>query len=39
MMVQLLERGEQRLVEAVDAGTIPISIAIEIARADDEAIQ
>lgn len=39
MMVQLLERGEQRLVEAVDAGTIPISIAIEIARADDEAIR
>jgi len=39
MMGQLLERGEQRLVEAVDVGTIPISIAIEIARADDEAIQ
>lgn len=39
MMVQLIERGEQRLVEAVDAGTIPISVAIEIARADDETIQ
>jgi ParB family chromosome partitioning protein len=39
MMAQLIERGEQRLVEAVDAGTIPISVAIEIARADDETIQ
>jgi ParB family chromosome partitioning protein len=39
MMAQLIERGEQRLVEAVDAGTIPISVAIEIARADDEVIQ
>ena len=39
MMAQLIERGEQRLVEAVDAGTIPISVAIEIARADNETIQ
>lgn len=39
MMGQLIERGEQRLIEAVDAGTIPISVAIEIVRADDETIQ
>ena len=39
MMAQLIEKGEQRLVEAVDVGTIPISVAIEIARADDESIQ
>jgi ParB family chromosome partitioning protein len=39
MMAQLIERGEQRLIEAVDAGTIPISVAIEIARADDETVQ
>lgn len=39
MMATLIEKGEQRLVEAVDTGTIPISVAIEIARADDEAIQ
>lgn len=39
MMGTLVEKGEQRLVEAVDTGTIPISVAIEIARADDEAIQ
>lgn len=39
MIAQLIERGEQRLVEAVDSGTIPISVAIEIARADNETIQ
>lgn len=39
MMATLIEKGEQRLVEAVDTGTIPISVAIEIARADDESIQ
>lgn len=39
MMALLIEKGEQRLIEAVDAGTIPISVAIEIARADDETIQ
>lgn len=39
MMALLIEKGEQRLVEAVDAGTIPISVAIEIVRADDEKIQ
>lgn len=39
MMATLIEKGEQRLVEAVDNGTIPISVAIEIARADDETIQ
>lgn len=39
MMASLIEKGEQRLIEAVDAGTIPISVAIEIARTDDEAIQ
>ncbi len=39
MMATLIEKGEQRLIEAVDVGTIPISVAIEIARADDETIQ
>lgn len=39
MMATLIEKGEQRLIEAVDVGTIPISVAIEIARADDESIQ
>jgi ParB family chromosome partitioning protein len=39
MMALLIEKGEHRLVEAVDVGTIPISVAIEIAKADDETIQ
>ena len=39
MIANLIERGEQRLVEAVDAGTIPITVAIEISRADDETVQ
>jgi ParB family transcriptional regulator, chromosome partitioning protein len=32
-IVNLLERGEQRLVAAVETGLIPITFAIEIARA------
>ncbi|SEG81365.1 ParB/RepB/Spo0J family partition protein [Bosea lathyri] len=39
MMATLIEKGEDRLVEAVDSGTIPISVAMEIARADDGNIQ
>ncbi|GGC95023.1 plasmid partitioning protein RepB C-terminal domain-containing protein [Chelatococcus reniformis] len=39
MMAQLIERGEQRLVRAVEAGTIPISVAIEIARSDSQNVQ
>lgn len=39
MMAMLIEKGEQRLVEAVDTGMIPISVAIEIAKADGESIQ
>lgn len=39
MMAMLIEKGEQRLIEAVDTGMIPISVAIEIAKADDESIQ
>lgn len=39
MIVNLLDRGEERLLEAVDTGVMPISLAIEIARADDEGVQ
>lgn len=39
MIVGLLERGEERLVSAVEAGLIPLSLAIEIARSDDEGAQ
>ena len=35
----LLERGEQRLLRAVEAGTLPVSIAIEIADAADADVQ
>jgi ParB family chromosome partitioning protein len=39
MIAGLLERGEGRLVSAVEAGLIPITLAIEIAKADDEGAQ
>jgi ParB family transcriptional regulator, chromosome partitioning protein len=34
MVVQLIERGEERLLSAVETGLIPISLAVEIARAE-----
>ena len=39
MIVTLLERGEERLVVAVETGLIPISFAVEIARADHAEVQ
>jgi ParB family chromosome partitioning protein len=39
MIVQLLEKGEERLVAAVETGLIPISFAIDIARSDSASIQ
>jgi ParB family chromosome partitioning protein len=39
MIAGLLERGEERLVAAVETGLIPLNLAIEIARADDEGAQ
>lgn len=36
---QLLEKGEQRLLHAVEAGQIPISVAVEIAGSDDHGVQ
>lgn len=39
MIVTLLERGEERLVAAVESGLIPISFAIEIARAETSEAQ
>jgi ParB family chromosome partitioning protein len=35
----LIERGEQRLLLAVESRTIPLSVAVEIAEADDHSIQ
>ena len=36
---RLIEQGEERLLQAVEAGQIPISIAVEIAQSDDAGIQ
>lgn len=36
---KLLERGERRLVAAVEAGYLPISVALEICEADDQGVQ
>lgn len=38
-IVALLERGEERLLTAVETGLIPVSFAIDIARADDAEVQ
>ncbi len=39
MLLRLLDHGEERLVRAVERGDIPIAVAVEIAAADDKAIQ
>ena len=39
MIVVLLSKGEERLVAAVETGLIPISFAIDIARADHSEVQ
>jgi ParB family chromosome partitioning protein len=39
MIVVLLSNGEERLVSAVETGLIPISFAIDIARADHSEVQ
>lgn len=38
-IVRLLKKGEERLLQAVEKGQIPISIAITIASAEDEDVQ
>ncbi|NRP21722.1 Chromosome-partitioning protein Spo0J [Ensifer adhaerens] len=38
-VVHLLEKGEERLLRAVDAGQIPFTVALEIADADDHDVQ
>lgn len=39
MVVSLLERGEERLLAAVETGLIPVTMAIEVARAETEEAQ
>lgn len=38
-VARLFERGEQRLLQSVENGTIPVSVAVEIAEADDHEVQ
>jgi len=38
-VIRLLETSEHRLLRAVEAGQIPVSIAVEIAGADDAGVQ
>jgi ParB family chromosome partitioning protein len=39
MISQLLEKGEERLVTAVEVGLLPLNMAIEIAKSSDEEVQ
>jgi ParB family chromosome partitioning protein len=38
-VVRLLEKGEHRLLRAVESGQIPVSVAVEIAETDDAGTQ
>jgi ParB family chromosome partitioning protein len=38
-VARLIEKGEQRLLRSVESGIIPISVAVEIAEADDHDVQ
>lgn len=38
-VARLLQKGEQRLLRSVESGTIPVSVAVEIAEADDHDVQ
>lgn len=39
LIASLLERGEERLVTAVESGLIPVTLAMEISRAETEEVQ
>ncbi len=38
-VIRLIENGEHRLLRAVESGNVPVSIAVEIANADDAEVQ
>lgn len=38
-VIQLLENGEHRLLRAVESGSIPVSVAVQIASSEDGEIQ
>lgn len=39
MIGGLIDRGEQRLLGAVESGMLPLSVAVDIARADEAGVQ
>ncbi len=39
MIVGLLEKGEERLIAAVESGLMPLSLAVTIARSEDSDVQ
>ena len=39
MISTLLSKGEERLVKAVEIGILPLNMAIEIAKSDDDEVQ
>lgn len=39
MIVGLLEKGEERLISAVESGLMPLTLAVTIARSDDSGVQ
>jgi ParB family chromosome partitioning protein len=38
-LIRLLQKGEDRLVDAVERGDIPMAVALQIIESDDEAVQ
>jgi ParB family chromosome partitioning protein len=38
-IIQLLAKGEDRLLQAIDKGQLPVNVAITIATSDDKAVQ
>lgn len=38
-IVRLVQKGEAKLIEAVEAGRLPLSVAVEISNGDDGSIQ
>lgn len=38
-VARLIEKGEQRLLRSVECGAIPVSVAVEIAEAEDQDVQ
>jgi ParB family chromosome partitioning protein len=38
-VIRLLRKGEERLLRAVESGSIPITVAVQIAEADDSEVQ